>query len=361
MKRNQSNDSPVNAYTEWDLLQEVIIGTPKHAFFSFWDPIDKLIFSEAELAEIERYLTLHEVYPQNYIDAASEALERFTSILDVEGVIVRRIDEVDHSRKFSTPDWQTKGGFCAANPRDSFFVIGDQIIEAPMCSRSRYFETQAYRSLLGEYVQNGAHLVSAPKPLLRDNLYNPSYADENSSTPYVLTNLEPVFDAADFVRCGRDIIGQLSHVTNQAGVDWLQRQIGDDYKIHLVKSLDPKPAHIDTTLVPLCPGKILVNPTFVDVNKLPAIFDAWEIIIAPEPVPYLTRPRLMSDWISINMLNLGEKRIIVEERQVPLIQLLKEHGFQPIPCAFEDYYPFIGGFHCATLDVRRQGKLQSYF
>ncbi len=53
-------------------------------------------------------------------------------------------------------------------------------------------------------------------------------------------------------------------------------------------------------------------------------------------------------------------RIIVEERQEPLICALKEWGLKPIPCAFEDYYPFIGGFHCATLDVRRRGELQSY-
>ncbi len=267
MKTTNKNTSPVNAHTEWDLLQEVIVGTPKNAFFSFWDPIDKYIYSEAELAQIEQHLTLNQPYPKDYIEAASRAMERFVQILEAEGVIVRRIEELQHRRKYSTPDWKTSGGFCAANPRDSFIAIGDQIIEAPMCSRSRYFETHAYRGLFSEYIQNGAHLVSAPKPLLRDELYNPDYATEDSSTPYVLTNFEPVFDAADFVRCGRDIIGQLSHVTNQAGVDWLQRHLGDNYKIHLIQSLDPKPAHIDTTLVPLTPGKLLVNPSFVDVNR----------------------------------------------------------------------------------------------
>jgi glycine amidinotransferase len=68
----------------------------------------------------------------------------------------------------------------------------------------------------------------------------------------------------------------------------------------------------------------------------------------------------MSNWISINTLMLDEERIVVEARQENLIRALKQWGFQPIPCAFEDYYPFIGGFHCATLDVRRCGELQSY-
>ena len=29
--------------------------------------------------------------------------------------------------------------------------------------------------------------------------------------------------------------------------------------------------HIDTTFVPLAPGKVLVNPDFIDVDRLPPI------------------------------------------------------------------------------------------
>lgn len=360
MKNVEKNRCPVNSHTEWGRLEEVIVGNPKNAFFSFCDPFENFIYSPTELAEIEKYLKLKQPYPQPYVKAASQAIERFSKILEAEGVIVRRIEDVEHESEFSTPDWKTTGGFCATNPRDPFLIIGDQIIEAPMSSRSRYFEARAYRSLFKEYSNKGARWISAPKPLLLDDLYNPDYALEDSATPYVLTEFEPVFDAADFVRCGQDIIGQLSHVTNQSGIDWLQHHLGDAYKIHLIQSLDPKPAHIDTTLMPLAPGKVLVNQKFTNVNKLPEFFKDWEVLIAPEPVPYKTRPRLMSDWISINTLMLDEQRIVVEERQEPLILALKQWGFHPIPCAFEDYYPFIGGFHCATLDIRRDDKLQSY-
>ncbi len=33
---------------------------------------------------------------------------------------------------------------------------------------------------------------------------------------------------------------------------------------------------------------------------------------------------------------------------------------EPIPCDLRHYAPFGGSFHCATLDVRRRGTLQSY-
>jgi glycine amidinotransferase len=39
---------------------------------------------------------------------------------------------------------------------------------------------------------------------------------------------------------------------------------------------------------------------------------------------------------------------------------MKKWGFTPIPCNFRHFNSFGGSFHCATLDVRRRGKLESY-
>lgn len=37
------------------------------------------------------------------------------------------------------------------------------------------------------------------------------------------------------------------------------------------------------------------------------------------------------------------------------------YSMQPIPCEFANYMPIGGSFHCAALDIRRRGTLQSYF
>ena len=60
----------------------------------------------------------------------------------------------------------------AAMPRDILMVVGDEIIEAPMAWRSRFFEYRAYRSLLKEYFKQGAKWTTAPKPLMSDDLYD---------------------------------------------------------------------------------------------------------------------------------------------------------------------------------------------
>ncbi len=356
---------PVNSYNEWDPLEEVIVGRLEHAMLPDAQIINKHTFPPSESPVIDQILALGGVpYPTEMIEAAQEDLDQFIHILESEGITVRRPDIVDYETPFRTPAWKVPCGSSATNPRDPFLVVGNEIIETPMADRSRYFEAWAYRSLFTEYFRQGAKWVAAPKPQLTDDQYHddfqPSqYGDEEMK--YVVAEFEPTFDAADFVRCGTDIIGQKSHVTNGMGILWLGRHLGDQYRIHVIQSRSPQAMHIDTTLMPLAPGKILVNPEWVDTQKLPEFLRNWDLLMAPQPALSEQKElRLISSWANMNVLMLDEKRVIVEQRQEPMIRALRDWGFEPIPCPFENYYPFLGSFHCATLDIRRKGTLQSY-
>ncbi|WP_254564070.1 amino acid adenylation domain-containing protein [Oscillatoria sp. HE19RPO] len=364
-----SNECPVCSYNEWDPLEEVIVGIVDGAMIPSWHTIHRATVLPGQEKQMESLSKRTEKqplpYPEWLVQAASKCVEEFAHILQSEGVIVRRPDVVDYSASFRTPDWEVMNGFCSANPRDVFLVIGNEIIEAPMADRSRYFESWAYRSLLKEYLKGGAKWVAAPKPQLLDAQYDPDYKTpaNGEEMRYVITEFEPTFDAADFVRFGRDIFVQKSHVTNSLGIEWVRRHLGDEYRVHEVQSLCPQALHIDTTLVPLAPGKVLVNPLFIDVDNLPDYFKSWDILLAPKPnrTPMtLYDTKVISQWVNMNVLSLDEERVVVEKSQESMIAALKDWGFKPIPCEFESYYPFMGSFHCATLDVRRRGVLRSY-
>lgn len=60
----------------------------------------------------------------------------------------------------------------AAMPRDILMVVGNEIIEAPMAWRSRFFEYRAYRPLIKEYFRKGAKWTTAPKPTMANELYD---------------------------------------------------------------------------------------------------------------------------------------------------------------------------------------------
>jgi glycine amidinotransferase len=355
---------PVNSHNEWDPLEEVIVGSLEDAMFPDWTTINVATVPAGEWEEVEKRIGGKGIpYPENLVKEARKARAEFIHILEAEGVKVRHVDKSNFSASFSTANWKVGSGFCAANPRDPFLVIGNEILETPMADRARYFEADAYRSLFKEYFHAGAKWTSAPKPQLLDQLYDANYTvpSEDEEMRYIITEFEPVFDAADCVRCGRDIFMQLSNVTNRSGMTWLQRHLGDGYRVHEIKNNSPEAIHIDTSFMPLCPGKVLISPDYIDVKKLPPILKTWDILVAPQPVPNKDPLKVVSEWISINVLMLDEQRVIVEKRQEPLIKALKDWGFKPIPCAFEAYFPFLGGFHCATLDIRRKGTLQNYF
>jgi glycine amidinotransferase len=345
----------MSSETEWEPLEEVIVGRVEGAMFPSWDKILRQTIPKDAISSYESQFSAKGTpIPDRIIEKGNIALENLISILKAEGVKVRRPEIFDFKKLVQTPLWQVDSGISCANPRDIFLAIGNHIIECPMADRGRYFEVFPYRKILKELSIKGWNWVAAPKPMLSDELYE---TDSSNDFLYSITEFEPTFDGADFVRCGGDIIGQLSHVTNQLGVRWLQNFLGDEYKIHLIKSKCPEALHIDTTLMPLSRQHILVNPEFVDSGCLPRVLDNWKIIQAPKPDSFMAEIegyRVVSDWMSINILSLDEKRVIVEEKQTSLINVLKDEGFDPIPCAFEDYYIFGGSFHCATLDISRQ-------
>ena len=90
-----------------------------------------------------------------------------------------------------------------------------------MAWRSRFFEYRAYRPLIKEYFKQGAKWTTAPKPQMSDELYDSDYPSDNEEavkelvmkqSKYVVTEFEPCFDAADFIRAGKDIFVQKSQV-----------------------------------------------------------------------------------------------------------------------------------------------------
>ena len=357
----------VNSYNEWDPLEEVVVGRieestfPPHHLYVLGGCPEKLYNLLAFIGGLKRR-------PKRwFVEAAQRELDEFIHILKAEGVKVKRPDVIDHGKTFSTPNWRSKGHTTAC-PRDCFLVVGDEIIEAPMSWRCRYFERHAYYSLFKAYFDQGARWTSAPKPPLMDSLYNEDYVVPRNvdEMQYVIDESEVVFDAADFTRCGRDIFVTRSNVTNQMGIEWMRRHLGEEYRVHEIQTLDTQPMHIDVTLVPLAPGKMMINPSYVDKKTLPSILNSWDILEAPEPVIvsgglFNENAEMSNRWLNLNVLSLDEERVIVERSQEPTIKALKEWGMKPIPCSFLNFSSYGGAFHCTTLDVRRRGTLQSYF
>lgn len=365
----------VRSFNEWDPLEEVVVGTVRGAVYPECGPI---LAAAGEPDWLWHFQGAH--VENEFVDAADKQLDELVYVLQQEGVVVRRPDPIPLNVGFSTPYWQCRAGWNTANPRDLFLVVGDEIIECASPLRNRQHEALAYRRLFTEYFRRGAKLTAAPRPALRDQLYDfhcratesGDVADLGKRTlppgaphRYPINESEPVWEAADFVRCGRDLFVTRSVVTNGLGIEWVRRHLGPGFRVHEIDTRCSTPCHIDTTFVPLAPGKVLVNPDWIDVATLPECVRTWDILKAPRPSygpgSPMARPQFTSQWLSMNVFSIDPERVLVDVQQIELIRLLKDWGFRPIPLAFDHVGPFGGSFHCATLDVRRRGALESYF
>jgi glycine amidinotransferase len=206
MMEYQENYSIVNTHNEWDPLEEIIVGVVDSARIPSWEPVTPAVVHHEYLLDFYRR-NGGQPWPQDLVDAAQEEITEFVSILEAEGVSVRRPTVYETEKSFSTPDFVSQNSCGALMPRDVLLVIGDQIIEAPMGWRSRYHENHAYKDLCKEYFQKGARWVSAPRPQLSDASYQQGFVPPEEHEPMrtILTEFEPLFDAADVIKCGKDI------------------------------------------------------------------------------------------------------------------------------------------------------------
>lgn len=349
--------SKVDVHNEWDPLEEVIVGRATNA---------RIPVADRGLFAIDyRHCGTPAAIPSGpyspkIIEETEEDLAVLVATLERLGVVVRRPEVAASEVKFRSPDWESDGqyNYC---PRDALLALGDTIIETPMVFRARFFETIAYKPLLLEYLLSGARWLSAPKPRLHDETYVLDRVPQGGETVHALADLEPVFDAANVLRLGRDLLYLVSDSGNRLGARWLQALLGDRYRVHVCEDIYSG-VHLDSTLALIRPGLVVANGERVTRDNLPAALGGWDVVFFHEVVDVHAggSHALSSKWIGMNLLMVNPHLAIVDRHQLPLIRTLEQHKVDVIPLELRHGRTLGGGFHCVTLDIRRRGALEDY-
>lgn len=343
--------SIVDAHNEWDPVEEIVVGTMRGARVPRPGPdLVAIEYADCSAEEIPSgpFSDLVIKETEDELDALAEALEGL-------GIKVRRPEPRDLGATTKTPDWETDG-FYDYCPRDGLLVVGSTIIETPMVLRSRFLESLAYKDLLVECFESGAQWIAAPRPRLLDSLF-----DRTAEAGHRLLEHEPVFDAANVMRFGTDLLYLVSDSGNHLGAQWLQSVLGQKYTVHPCEDLYAS-THVDSTIVPLQPGLVLVNPARVTDDNLPSFLKDWKQVKCPDLVDtgYVGDRPYCSIWIGMNILMIRPGLAVVDDRQVALIREFERHGIDVLPQRLTHSRSLGGGFHCVTLDIRRTGSLQTY-
>jgi glycine amidinotransferase/scyllo-inosamine-4-phosphate amidinotransferase 1 len=302
----------ISSYNEYSKLKRIVVGDATHANWPTQDPVFRL---EAERTLWKDTPLPSGPVPEHIIHEANQDLQGLCNILVSHGVEVVRP---------STFDFQANDGLYNYCPRDRFIVYGSVIIDTAMMYPCRDQEYQCYVDIL----EDADRIIHMP----RDSGL--------------------VLDAANVLRIDQNRWLFLeSDSGNRAAYEWLCAQL-PEVDIELCNFYAG--VHIDSTVVALRDGLVLLNGSRVNESNCPRVFDNWHKIYVDDVVPqgFYQYP-YASKWIALNMLSIDANTVIVDAAQTKLIQTLESHGFTVIPHTLRHSRTLGGGFHCVTLDLVR--------
>ena len=305
----------ISSWNEWDSLKRVIVGDATDANWPVNDPV----FSrESEKTTWKATPVPSGAVPQHIIDETNEDLATLVTTLMGLGVEVLRPEPMN---------FQTHDGLYNYCPRDRLLVLGDTVIDTPMMYPCRDMELQCYHEILKD-----ANVLHMPR-------------DQGL-----------VLDAANILRLGENRLLYLESPSgNRLAYYWLLRNLPANTSIELVNFYSG--VHIDSTIVPLREGLVLLNGSRVARDNIPNAFKDWEYVFIDDVVaqdfyeyPYASK------WMAMNMLVIDPSTVIIDAEQHALMELLARKGFTVIPRTLRHSRTLGGGFHCVTLDLVRVAK-----
>ena len=303
----------IHSYNEWDPLREVVVGT---ADFANW-PINDPVFSE------ESKKTTWSLSPVPSGPVPDWIIDEANEDLDILAHTLENLDVVVHRPRFL--NFQKLDGMYNYCPRDRLLIYGDTVVDPAMMYPCRDLEITALDFVI--YRADTVHKM--PR------------------------NAGMVLDAANVLRLNDTMLFLESSSGNTQSAKWLSQKFPE---VNVEVCNFYSGVHIDSTIVPLREGLVLVNASRVNKDNLPKVFADWEVVWVDQVVeqdfyqyPYASK------WIALNMLAVDPRTVIIDRKQTRLIKLLeKQYNFTVIPLELRHSRTLCGGFHCVTLDLVRE-------
>lgn len=302
----------ISSYNEWDQIRQIVVGSATDANWPVTDPV---FAKESEKTTWKETPVPRGPVPQRIIEETNQDLDILVSTLISLGIDVIRPNELN---------FQTHDGMYNYCPRDRLLIYGDTIVDPAMMYPCRDMELQC----LYDVVDDAKHYLHMPR------------------------HEGMTLDAANVLRLNDKMLFLESASGNRLAYEWLCANF-PGVEIELCNFYAG--VHIDSTIIPLREGLVLLNASRVKSDNVPKVFDGWQKIWVNDVVaqdfyqyPYASK------WIALNMLVVNPSTVIVDKYQTDLIKTLESYRFDVIPLELRHSRTLGGGFHCVTLDTWRQ-------
>jgi glycine amidinotransferase len=343
--------NPINSYTSWQPLEEVIVGRAYSPDY----------FDFIENAQVRNQLQQILLETEEDLVNLQHTIERF-------GARVRRPDLPDRDQFIKSQVHDNGAPLPPLTPRDWQITLGDKLL--------RVLAIQELDSLCSEYSQAGGAVIS----------------------PHGLTGWDKncILNGANascIVRVGRDVFFDNSDFLKPEQTRWIvDNVLGPEYCIHEAVT----DGHGDAVFAILKPGVLLSSKHDVNLD-LAGDFPGWDVckiwdssiwaamevgkfkyeskpgawyIQGQTPTPEFTEfvNTYLNKWtgfvaetvFDVNCLVLDESHVIFSAYNREVFDYCRRHRIEPIISELRHSYFWDGGISCCTQDIRRRGGLETY-
>lgn len=351
-------------WTEWDPLEEIIVGTcPPENFY------DNVIQDERSLPLL-----------QTILRETREDLDTLAASLEAMGVKVYRPKNLPFERGIDIAGFKIKNPVAPIVPRDQYLVYGEKIVQTYTSMPDRYLESLAYYDIFRELFEQGFEWNSMPPPLLENFPENTIWYNDSFGRYHNVMKDRLLWHTATMFKCGDALITNMRGPGNNLGLEWMRRQFPDARILSNRGSVQDDLGHIDhgffmTDDETVFAEKEFWAPGWITKNK--NVIYLHDVVDTPDFANYdkgLTESQgkfsydylnlWMSEWkgyvqevaFDFNVLVVDSKNIFISNEQPKLQELLDKRGITCHVSPIRHNHFWDGGIHCLTLDVKRRGE-----
>lgn len=315
----------MTVWTEWDPLEEVIVGDCKPTY--------------PGVSELDKILT-----------ETKEDLDNLANYLTRLGIRVHRptIGELQPNQVYPIV------------PRDQYLVYADCIYQTYTSLRDRYWDGLCYYDIFRQLFNEGYNWISQPPPVLEPVTYSIVSPYHHEYKNKLLWHTATMFKAGD------SLIVNDYGPGNQNGYDWMEKNCREK----LIKNVDTKQerwGHIDQGFymtdddtvfcvsidwVPQC----LRSKKIIELNNRTFNYQDSSVNLGTKMDLYTW----LEQWQGLAQDTAFESNVLVVDSTniVSSIELpeVEAHGITVHHVPIRHGLFWEAGIHCLTLDVRRQGS-----
>lgn len=344
----------MSVYTNWDPLKEVIVGNCSDSA------------SSNKLAQI--------------LKETCEDLDNLADYLSNLGVRVHRPAVKQTAEHIDLGYFKIDNPTAPIVPRDQYFVYGETVYQTYTSMPDRYLDAVNYTHIFKELFDAGHNWISMPQPRL-ETLVDKWWANGEHVYNTQLKN-QILWHTATMFKCGDKLITNTKGPGNNAGLEWMKRNLPENTIVDVGSTHQAGFGHIDHGWFMTSDDLIFC----VNKNWVPEPLRDKKIVELQDHFEKFDDTRFISDYQSTdgkysdawidkwltqwkgyaqevffdsNVLVIDSNNVLFSNHQPRIFKVMEQYGINCHVVPQRHGLFWEAGVHCLTLDIVREGRNRS--